>query len=269
MIAVGDPTVLEFEVLPNPRLIRLIGSRAGVTDLSITTADQQTVCFEVRVVYDLALLQAQLKQLFPDAQLRLFQIREHLAVEGQARSVRQVDQILQTLEAYLVSVQVPSKVKGKETPNAGQPAADGGDRGRPPTTAPEGQAPAGAAPGAEAPVLPRTRLVSRMVPARRSRNRAPVPTSKASFAAPRIINLLRVPGVQQVMLQVRIAELNRTGLREIGADLLWQGTVGTSWVPCLAAARLPMRARASADSTQAPRWSACSTRPISSSCSAR
>ena len=114
VIAVGDPTVVEFEMMPNPRLLRLLGSRAGVTDLSITTADQQTVCFEVRVGYDLSLLQAQLRQVFPDARLRLVQIREHLAVEGEARSVRQVDQILQTIEAYLASVQVPSEVKGKE-----------------------------------------------------------------------------------------------------------------------------------------------------------
>ena len=37
---------------------------------------------------------------------------------------------------------------------------------------------------------------------------------------PQIINLLRVPGVHQVMLQVRMAEVNRTGLREIGGDIL-------------------------------------------------
>jgi Flp pilus assembly secretin CpaC len=223
VIAVGDPTVLEFEVLPNPRLVRLIGSRAGVTDLSITTADQETVCFEVRVVYDLALLQAELKQLFPDAQLRLFQIREHLAVEGQARSVRQVDQILQTLEAYLVSVQVPSKVKGEETPNAGQPAAQDGNRGRPPTAAPEGQSPAGAAPEGEGAGPASGTPGQPDVPGEAAPEPGSRPDVEGSFAAPKIINLLRVPGVQQVMLQVRIAELNRTGLREIGADLLWQG----------------------------------------------
>src|SRR5262249_345997 len=38
---------------------------------------------------------------------------------------------------------------------------------------------------------------------------------------PRIINLLRVPGPQQVLLKVRVAELNRTALREIGADLIF------------------------------------------------
>src|SRR5206468_8176120 len=35
--------------------------------------------------------------------------------------------------------------------------------------------------------------------------------------------LLRVPGARQVMLKVRIAELNRTGLRQIGADWIYKG----------------------------------------------
>lgn len=37
---------------------------------------------------------------------------------------------------------------------------------------------------------------------------------------PQIINLLRVAGSQQVMLKVRIAELNRTALRRVGANFL-------------------------------------------------
>ncbi|MGW8256844.1 MAG: type II and III secretion system protein family protein [Thermoguttaceae bacterium] len=43
---------------------------------------------------------------------------------------------------------------------------------------------------------------------------------KAVSAEPQIVNLIRVPGVHQVLLQVRVAELNRTALREIGADVL-------------------------------------------------
>ena len=39
-------------------------------------------------------------------------------------------------------------------------------------------------------------------------------------APPRIINLLRVAGSQQVMLKVRIAELNRTAMRLIGCNFL-------------------------------------------------
>jgi pilus assembly protein CpaC len=47
------------------------------------------------------------------------------------------------------------------------------------------------------------------------------PSVQATAAAPQIINLLRVPGVHQVMLQVQIAELNRTALRQVGADWTW------------------------------------------------
>ncbi len=39
-----------------------------------------------------------------------------------------------------------------------------------------------------------------------------------------LVNLLRVPGVQQVMLKVRVAELSRQSARELGADL--RGAIG-------------------------------------------
>jgi pilus assembly protein CpaC len=48
---------------------------------------------------------------------------------------------------------------------------------------------------------------------------APIQVTGA-IAPARIINLLRVPGSQQVMLKVRIAEMNRTALRTIGSNFL-------------------------------------------------
>lgn len=37
---------------------------------------------------------------------------------------------------------------------------------------------------------------------------------------PRIVNLIHVPTSQQVLLKVRVAELNRSSLRQIGANFL-------------------------------------------------
>src|SRR5437870_6999551 len=116
MIAVGDPSMLDFEVLPNPRMIRLTGLRAGVTDLSITTADSESYVCEVHVTYDLTLLEAQLKQLFPDAQLRLAQLREHIVVEGEARSTAQAASIYETVVEYVRSVQVPNPTPARGAP---------------------------------------------------------------------------------------------------------------------------------------------------------
>ncbi|MEE8451758.1 MAG: pilus assembly protein N-terminal domain-containing protein, partial [Thermoguttaceae bacterium] len=211
VVAVGDPTVIGFEVMPNPRMIRIVGKRAGVTDFVITTADGETYALEVHVVYDLELLRAQLAGVFPDAYVKLGQIREHVVVEGQARSPVQVSQILQTIEAYLQSVQVPHSVSGPRTPAGADAGASSSEDRRPPYpptgTAGQGQ---GDGEGEE-----ETRRETEVT--------GPTggdPDSQAAFAEPTIINLLRVPGVQQVSLRVQIAELNRTGLRQIGADIL-------------------------------------------------
>lgn len=181
VIAVGNPSILEFKVLPNPRMLRLIGKRAGVTEMSITTADGQMYGFEVHVVYDLQLLRAELKQIFPDTHLKLAQLGEHLIVEGEARSPAQVAQIIGAIEAYLQSVGDGSDASG-DRPNA-------------------------------PPVVSSPDTVSSYNPSRSQPN-------TAEPVSPKIINLLRVPGVNQVMLKVQIAELDRIGLREVGADIL-------------------------------------------------
>jgi len=55
------------------------------------------------------------------------------------------------------------------------------------------------------------------------------PDITATLPPPQIINLIRVPGVQQVMLKVRIAELNRTAFREMGADWLYRDSSGRTF----------------------------------------
>jgi pilus assembly protein CpaC len=190
-IAVGDPTMLDFEILPNPRMIRLTGKRPGITDLSVTAADGQTFSFEVRVVYDLEMLRARLRQAFPDTFLRVAQMREHLVIEGEARTTAQVSDILKTAEAYMASAQASRQTGG---------ATWSGDAGVPTPPQPRGTSNLqfrGGTPTA-GPVLPQ---------------------AGGASVKPQIINLIRVPGVHQVLLQVRVAELNRTALRQIGADI--------------------------------------------------
>jgi pilus assembly protein CpaC len=212
VVAVGDPTVLDFEVLPNPQMIRMTGKRVGVTDFTVVTSEGQSYIFEVHVVYDLPLLEAQLRQIFPDALINLSQMREHVILRGQARTTVQVARIEETLRVFLASVQTPQTVESQQgaappeprSPQYGEPRGqpEDGENGEPGAEAP-GEAPFRAGP--EAGGRPRTR---------------------ATYAEPQVINLLRVPGVQQVMLHVRVAELNRTALREIGTDLFYEDGSG-------------------------------------------
>jgi pilus assembly protein CpaC len=212
VIALGDPNIVEFAIV-SPRQLRVIGLRIGVTDLSITTWDNRTYSFEVHVVADLNALRGQLYALYPGTHLKLAQIREYIVVEGQARDQVQVARILDTVRAYLTSVQESQARRG-----AGPPARPGGGPG------------AGAAPGQPPARLengPRSEESVQQLPSPPGqatgyapRPAAATPTGNGATAIPQVINLLRVPGPQQVLLKVRVAELNRTAMREIGADFL-------------------------------------------------
>ncbi len=50
-----------------------------------------------------------------------------------------------------------------------------------------------------------------------------------AYAPEKVVNLLRVGGVQQVMLEVRVAEMNRDLLRRLGVNLAYSGNNGTDF----------------------------------------
>lgn len=167
LIAVGNPEIVDFEVV-GPRQIRLIGKRVGVTDLIVITENQQTHSYEVHVVFDLDLVQARIRELVPDAQVRVAQLGRNLVIEGQARDANQVRLITELVQRSILNDQVTGTGGSSATPAAAVRRPAAGDS-----------------------------------------------------SPPEIINLLRVPGPQQVMLKVQVAELNRTAMRQVGADFLF------------------------------------------------
>ena len=231
LIAVGDPTILDFIVV-NSRQIRIIGRGMGVTDLAITTAARETYNFEIRVVADLAMIHAKLRATFPDASVKLSQIREHFVVEGEARDPFQVARIMDMIRAYLNSVyvqqgrtvtvaqssQLVKALGGSGMAAAGVGAGGGGGAANAGIALP-GQA--GALGGIVAPAQTGGDGQVNPLAAYGAAAELGGPTQGSDRGAyPQIINLLRVVGSQQVMLKVRIAELNRTAMRRIGANFL-------------------------------------------------
>lgn len=189
VIAVGDPSILDFEVLPNPQMIRVIGKRAGITDLTFVTSQGDSYVFEVRVNYDLDLMHVQLAKQFPDASIRVTQIREHLILEGQARTQLQIAQIESVVRALIESLNTSIRLPSTQSLENLQTAAAAND-----ATAPQ----------------------------RAGLDLSTRPNVSQSVVTGQLINLMTVPGVHQVLLQVRVAELNRTGMRELGADTYFE-----------------------------------------------
>lgn len=224
VIAVGDPSVADFEVLPNPRLLRLVGKRPGLTDLTVVTSDDQTLVYELHVQYDLSLLEARLRQSFPTALVKITQLGNHLILEGQARDSRQSSLIESAVQAFVDSTNAVNSLRGRATASTSQgltPEDFGVDQGDP-----EADDAMSATSTGE--------FLLRSLPESTPRAQTS-PTS-----AGQIINLISLPGVQQVMLQVRIAELNRTALREIGADTYFEWGPGNIMGTNIAGSTVPI-----------------------------
>jgi pilus assembly protein CpaC len=212
-IALGDPSIADIAVLPNasPRMIRVIGRRAGTTDLSVIGADGQAYGFELQVLHDLEMVAAHLRQAFPNDSIKLTQLRNVVVVEGEVRSVSEVGKVLQLVYTDLQAATLGASqmgAGGQSMPTSDSPPSQSGPS--------SGGGQGNASPGGNATVAQSVNLGS---PEALERTKAVNPTIP-------IVNLLRVPGIHQVMLQVRVAELNRTALRQIGADLLYKSPGG-------------------------------------------
>ena len=228
-IAISDPSVADVMLTGN-RQIRILGRKLGATDLTISTGRGDLVTFQVQVVLDLKLLQARLLQLFPDASINLAHLGPKLIVEGEARDAQQLARINQVLEkAVQASVQtaggsgnvqrnlVQRRPAGAGWQNADWENEDQSDRvpARQASRTTQQDEPTGAEEGMSFEEV-------QIAPGKASGGgRSPGGGAASSQQGVEIINLMRIPGPQQVMLMVQVAELNRTAYRQIGADFLF------------------------------------------------
>jgi pilus assembly protein CpaC len=191
-IAISNPSVADIELIndqPNSRLLNLYGRSYGTTDLTLWDAHNRPTTFLVRVTIDTRDLEARLKQVFPGADIRIKQAGQQIILEGQVSDAKTMSEVLQIVQAELRLGQTSS---GSGIGGAGGGMAAGMTGGA------AGGMTGGAGGGGGAP------------------GGGGGATGATSF----LINRVRVPGPRQIMLHVKIAELNRTAIRQIGVNWL-------------------------------------------------
>jgi len=199
--AVVDPNICDV-VQFTPKEISIIGKSQGSTHVTFwfDGPNAQPITYLVKVEPDSAevkkeedkykLLEDVVNEMFPDSKVQLMLVADKLIVKGQAKDSEEATQIMSIIRT-----------------NAGGGGAGGawGPGGW------NGGAGGGLSEGVAADVL------------------SDSATGSAARARYQVINMLRVPGVQQVALRVKIAELNRTAARGFGVDV--QGNVAFSDSP--------------------------------------
>jgi|GEM_PF-1550445 len=188
--AVVDPAICDL-VQFTPREVSIIGKSVGTTTVTFwfRGGPQRPMIYVVKVEPDLEIrreveneyrvLAQILSELFPDSKVELIPVANKLIVRGQAKDSQEAAQIMQIVRREMMS--------GLNTGGGNFGSAVGPDLFD----------------AAAASVLDPYELGGKV----RVRNEF------------RVVNLLKVPGPQQVALRVKIAELNRSATRGFGVNL--------------------------------------------------
>lgn len=226
-ISVTAPGILEATQL-GPAELELIGLLPGETALTLWFADpdgrpgREMLRYLVRVSTDEAAeerrrieyraLERRIQELFPDSYVRLFSVGDKLIVRGQARDSREAGEILQLIADEFGDVDGDATGRGRDGYGYG-PFGYGGYAGYG-YGGYGGYGGFGYGYGGQG-----YGYGYGGGPWGRGGNRGWGGGWGAGYVAPNIINMLDVPGEKQVLLKVRVAEISRSALREIGSRL--------------------------------------------------
>jgi pilus assembly protein CpaC len=198
-LAVGDAKVADV-VLINPSEVYLLGKSTGATNLIIWNRANQATIIDIVVGLDTVALRQQFEQLFPtEKDIRITVSGNSLILSGTVADSVRAAQIASVASAYLQRNSRGNSGAGTPTPGAADATSSGG-----------ASAPTGAAAGA-------------------AFQQAMDPMSGLSQnGGGRVVNMLAVAAPQQVMLEVKIAEVSKTLVDQLGASVGLAGTRG-SW----------------------------------------
>ena len=205
-VQLADEHVASYTIVTTTE-ISIVGNHVGSTVLNLWFTDPQggrpsVLSYLIRVIPDpeqkerldrvYKVLEGEINRAFPNSAIKLTLLGDKLVVTGEAKDIVEAAQILR-----VVSANAPGGARGGNTGSAGE--------------IPIGNLNVTAIPDASG-ELPQQGLENFLL---RDVNR-------------NVVNLIRVPGEQQVMLRVTVAEINRTAARSIGLDFSVLNAAGTA-----------------------------------------
>ncbi|GIW87385.1 MAG: hypothetical protein KatS3mg108_1709 [Isosphaeraceae bacterium] len=236
-IFLANPAIANVRFLDqesaSPKLLDIYGLSFGNTTLTLWEENGPATSIRIRVGIDTKDLEGRLARVFPGADVRVSQIGSQVILEGQVPDAKTMSEVLQIVQATLVgeAASIPLQsgrqvaLRRDEVIRAGFQVPEGAEVQEgvvaPPAVQPAEPAitpefpdtqPVVPGPGAAIPSSATQRTTFLTVSPRAGGGLLPPAT---------IVNRVHVPGPRQVLLKVKIAELNRTALREFGANAQW------------------------------------------------
>lgn len=228
---IADESIAAFNLLGQKQMT-VLGKKVGTTVLTLWFVDpddknkEKILSYLVRVLPDPTVkerlekvyeaLEKELAFVFPDSHIKLTLVGDKLVVRGQAKDLAEATQILRIVKANAPGGDQSSS---EQVRNRGQNAVN----------VPGVQGVGGGGAGAaDAKKVPVNNINVNITPGDPTGPTAtPGLESYQLSGGPNVINLIRIPGEQQVMLRVTVAEVNRAAARSIGLNFSIRNNQGT------------------------------------------
>jgi len=204
-ISVGNPGVADVALI-NPSEVYILGKMIGTTNIILWSRNGPTRVVDVTVLMDTAALQKKLQEIMPEErEIQVSAAGDSLVLSGIVSDTVKVDRAVALADTYIrtsILGMMLSMQGGSQ--EGGSPGGTGGRQG--------------------------------MQMLRQGfQSDEDSPGAGAGLGSIRIVNLLRVRDNQQVMLEVKVAEVNRTIAEKLGFDFARAARkTGSAWTHIMA-----------------------------------
>lgn len=210
-ISVGSPSVADV-MLINPQEIYILGKVVGMTNITLWTKDGKSTVIDVTVLMDVIALSLQIQAIMPDEKnIKITAAGDSLIVSGLVSNTLRADRVIALAEAFVRTsvLSMMMSFQGDQSSTEGQ-AAGGGSTG----------------PGG---------MMAAQLLKEAGQHKDKTLGAGSGLGRFPVINLLGVRDNQQVMLEVKVAEVNRTEAEKLGFDFAGaMRKTGSAWTQVMA-----------------------------------
>ncbi|MCO6428418.1 type II and III secretion system protein family protein [Nitrosomonas communis] len=208
-ISVGNPGVADVTMI-NPSEVYILGKMIGTTNIILWPRSGHTRVVDVTVLMDAAALQSKLLEIMPEEKdIKVKAAGDSLVLSGTVSDTIKVDRAVALADTYIRTSVLGMMMSMQNSQGNGGQNGQGGSGSQ----------------GGQGMQILRQGLQSD----------EDSPGAGAGLGSVKIVNLLRVRDNQQVMLEVKVAEVNRTIAEKLGFDFARAAQkAGSAWTQVMA-----------------------------------
>lgn len=205
-ISVGNPGVADVTLI-NPSEVYILGKMIGTTNIILWSRSGHTRVVDVTVLMDAAALQSKLLEIMPEEKdIKVKAAGDSLVLSGTVSDTIKVDRAVALADTYIRTSVLGMMMSMQNSQGNGGQGGQGSQGGQGMQILRQGLQSDEDSPGAG-----------------------------AGLGSVKIVNLLRVRDNQQVMLEVKVAEVNRTIAEKLGFDFARAAQkAGSAWTQVMA-----------------------------------